>query len=68
MIRIAESWSVEALYLLCFIYTDFQNMPGVAFFFFFFKDIVGLLWTTGVLHCCFAINATHLGPQLMQFW
>lgn len=30
MIRIAKSWSAEALYLLCFIYTDFQNMPGIA--------------------------------------
>lgn len=65
MIRIAKSWSAEALYLLCFIYTDFQNMPGIALK--KKKDIMGLLWTTDVLHCCFAINAIHLGPQLKQF-
>lgn len=52
MIRIAESWSVEALYLLCFIYTDFQNMPGVAFFFFFLK----ILWAySGPLVSCIVV-------------
>ena len=51
MIRTAESWSVEALYLLCFIYTDFQNMPGVAFFFFFLR--------------CYGLTLDHCCPTLL---